>query len=117
MGKKALFAAALAAGAAAVVSNAVLNDTLRRRPPNKDPLPDDEETRAATVWFKKYAKRVTYRNPENMRLTAWFIPHKGHRYAIICHGYGSRAECMRHRGKSFYDLGFNILSAERSRPR
>lgn len=31
MGKKALFAAALAAGAAAVVSNAVLNDTLRRR--------------------------------------------------------------------------------------
>lgn len=74
MGKKALFAAALAAGAAAVVSNAVLNDTLRRRPPNKDPLPDDEETRAATVWFKKYAKRVTYRNPENMRLTAWFIP-------------------------------------------
>ena len=45
MGKKALFAAALAAGAAAVVSNAVLNDTLRRRPPNKDPLPDDEETR------------------------------------------------------------------------
>lgn len=109
MGKKALFAAALAAGAAAVVSNAVLNDTLRRRPPNKDPLPDDEETRAATVWFKKYAKRVTYRNPENMRLTAWFIPHKGHRYAIICHGYGSRAECMRHRGKSFYDLGFNIL--------
>ena len=39
MGKKALFAAALAAGAAAVVSNAVLNDTLRRRPPNKDPLP------------------------------------------------------------------------------
>ena len=37
MGKKALFAAALAAGAAAVVSNAVLNDTLRRRPPNKDP--------------------------------------------------------------------------------
>ena len=109
MGKKALFAAALAAGAAAVVSNAVLNDTLRRRPPNKDPLPDDEETRAATVWFKKYAKRVTYRNPENMRLTAWFIPHKGHRYAIICHGYGGRAECMRHRGKSFYDLGFNIL--------
>lgn len=81
MGKKSLFAAALAAGAAAVVSNAVLNDTLRRRPPNKDPLPDDEETRAATVWFKKYAKRVTYRNPENMRLTAWFIPHKGHRYA------------------------------------
>lgn len=109
MGKKALFAAALAAGAAAVVSNAVLNDTLRRRPPNKDPLPDDEETRAATVWFKKYAKRVTYRNPENMRLTAWFIPRKGHRYAIICHGYGGRAECMRHRGKSFYDLGFNIL--------
>lgn len=95
MGKKALFAAALAAGAAAVVSNAVLNDTLRRRPPNKDPLPDDEETRAATVWFKKYAKRVTYRNPENMRLTAWFIPRKGHRYAIICHGYGGRAECMR----------------------
>ena len=44
-----------------------------------------------------------------MRLTAWFIPHKGHRYAIICHGYGGRAECMRHRGKSFYDLGFNIL--------
>lgn len=82
MGKKALFAAALAAGAAAVVSNAVLNDTLRRRPPNKDPLPDDEETRAATVWFKKYAKRVTYRNPENMRLTAWFIPHKG---PPLCH--------------------------------
>ena len=91
MGKKALFAAALAAGAAAGVSNAVLNDTLRRRPPNKDPLPDDEETRAATVWFKKYAKRVTYRNPENMRLTAWFIPHKGHRYAIICHGYGGQS--------------------------
>ena len=94
MGKKALFAAALAAGAAAVVSNAVLNDTLRRRPPNKDPLPDDEETRAATVWFKKYAKRVTYRNPENMRLTAWFIPHKGHRYAIICHGYGTAAQSV-----------------------
>ena len=35
MGKKALFAAALAAGAAAVVSNAVLNDTLRRRPPHR----------------------------------------------------------------------------------
>ena len=30
-------------------------------------------------------------------------------HAVVCHGYGGRAECMRHRGKSFYDLEFNIL--------
>ncbi len=84
---------------AAVVSNAVLNDTLRRRPPNKDPLPTMKKPVRQQYGSRNMPSASRTATPKNMRLTAWFIPRKGHRYAIICHGYGGRAECMRHRGK------------------
>ena len=97
---KALFAAALAARC----GRGCLQRRFKRypapSPAEQRPAADDEETQVRQQYGSRNmpsASRTA--TPKNMRLTAWFIPRKGHRYAIICHGYGGRAECMRHRGK------------------
>lgn len=110
MGKKVLAASVLAVGGLVAVSNAMLNIALRRKKPAQPSAADDPETRAAEAWFRRRAVRVVHRNRDNMRLTGWFVMHPGsRRYAVICHGYTNCGRNMRHRGKVFYDMGFNIL--------
>lgn len=110
MGKKAWLASAAAAAGIFAVSHIMLNVALRRKPTAGMELPDNEETRTLETWFGQGAVRVTRRSRDNKRLCAWFVPHAGsHRYAVICHGYTCCGRNMRHRGKPFYDMGFNIL--------
>lgn len=110
MGKKMFAASVLAIGGLTAFSNAMLNIALRRKKTPPQALSSDPKTRALDAWFEQRAVRVTHRNRDNMRLTGWFVPHPGsHRYAVICHGYTNCGRNMRHRGKPFYDMGFNLL--------
>ncbi|MGN0479702.1 MAG: alpha/beta hydrolase [Hominenteromicrobium sp.] len=110
MGKKVFIVSALAAGSLAAVSNAMLNIALRRTKTAPQEASSDPQARAVDAWFDRRAVRVTHRNRSNMRLTAWFVPNPGsRRYAVICHGHRNCGRNMRHRGKPFFDMGFNVL--------
>lgn len=108
MGKK-LFLAAVAAGALCA-ANAVVDIAIRRKPTSVLTIEPTPEHEAADAWFKARAVAVRHRNREDMRLAAWFVPKAGSRdYAILCHGYTSCGADMRFQGKSFYDMGMNVL--------
>ena len=106
MGKKLLWASALAAGGLLAVSNTMVNVALRRKTAPQAPKLSAAEREEAWLSGAKY---ITHRNREDMRLRAWFIPQDSRRYAVICHGYGGNSKQMLACAKHFYDMGFNIL--------
>ncbi len=106
MGKKLLWASALAAGGLLAVSNTMVNVALRRKTAPQAPKLSAAEREEAWLSGAKY---ITHRNREDMRLRAWFIPQDSRRYAVICHGYGGNSKQMLARAKHFYDMGFNVL--------
>lgn len=64
-------------------------------------------------WFDKTAEERYITSEDNLKLHGYFLENKGsNKYALICHGYTSKAHDMVASSKRFYDLGFNILAPD-----
>lgn len=67
-----------------------------------DPTPEQ-------LWFDG-GTLVQQTSEDGLALTAHqFFDQTGHRYAVICHGYGNRASGMAYFGMQFQEMGFNVL--------
>lgn len=71
---------------------------------------DTDRRSAAGVWYRKNRKSVCITGEDGLRLYGWKLPHMGHRYAILCHGYGGEPEEMASYANRFYKMGYSVLT-------
>lgn len=65
---------------------------------------------ASFEWFENVKKYDIYVNSfDNLKLHAYKIPNKSHKWIILIHGYTNTSNDMLDYAKHFYDNGYNIL--------
>lgn len=62
-------------------------------------------------WLEKNSTELYISSDDGLVLHSLFVKNeeKDNRYAIVCHGYKSRAAYMSYFAKNIYDLGFSVL--------
>ena len=64
---------------------------------------------ASFEWFENVKKYDIYVNSfDNLKLHAYKIPNKSHKWIILIHGYTNTSNDMLDYAKHFYDNGYNI---------
>lgn len=64
------------------------------------------------IWFERNSESRWLTSWDGLSLHGYYIPQEagGHRYAVLCHGYGGIPQGMARYAKQFYDMGFAILA-------
>ncbi len=70
---------------------------------------DMDRESAERVWYRKHRKSVFIKGEDGLRLYGWNLRQAGHRYAILCHGYGGEPEEMAPYANKFYHMGYSVL--------
>lgn len=64
-----------------------------------------------SAWLDENSEDRWLESADGLRLHALYLPKEGsHKYAVICHGYGSIPQFGGRFAAHFYDLGYNILA-------
>lgn len=71
---------------------------------------DTDRESAERVWYRKHRKSVFIKGKDGLKLYGWNLPQSGHRYAILCHGYGGEPEEMAPYANRFYKMGYSVLT-------
>ncbi len=74
--------------------------------------PDEWELTGKTAWFAENAEDRWLTSHDGLTLHGLYLaqPEVSHRYAVICHGYGSIPQDMGGFASRFYNMGCNILA-------
>lgn len=74
--------------------------------------PDNWELTGKSAWFAENAEDRWLTSHDGLALHALYLPRPepSHKYAVICHGYGSIPQDMGGFASRFYDMGYNILT-------
>ena len=74
--------------------------------------PDNWELTGKSAWFDEIAEDRWLTSHDGLALHALYLPRPepSHKYAVICHGYGSIPQDMGGFASRFYDMGYNILT-------
>ena len=74
--------------------------------------PDEWELTGKTAWFAENAEDRWLTSHDGLTLHGLYLaqPEVSHRYAVICHGYGSIPQDMGGFASHFYNIGCNILA-------
>lgn len=85
--------------------------------PQEKPLTELEQRvqefgKKAQAWFESdgHAVELVKNNAEVRR--GCFFANEGHRYAIVCHGYGGNSAQMASSARKFYELGYSVLTPD-----
>ncbi len=69
-----------------------------------------EESTEKENWLTGSGENRYLKSSDGLKLHAYFVKNNtSNRYAIICHGYTSRASHMTRYAKNFFDMGFSVL--------
>ena len=65
-----------------------------------------------SAWFSEHSGDRWLTSHDGLELHALYLPQEGesHKYAVICHGYGSIPQLGGRFAARFYDMGFHILA-------
>ena len=65
-----------------------------------------------SAWFSEHSEDRWLTSHDGLELHALYLPQEGesHKYAVICHGYGSIPQLGGRFAARFYDMGFHILA-------
>ena len=65
-----------------------------------------------SAWFSEHSGDRWMDSHDGLKLHALYLPQQSesHKYAVLCHGYGSIPLFMGRSAVHFYDMGFNILA-------
>ena len=74
--------------------------------------PDAWELTGKRAWFAENSQDRWLTSHDGLALHALYLPRPepSHKYAVICHGYGSIPQDMGGFASRFYDMGYNILT-------
>ena len=74
--------------------------------------PDNWELTGQSAWCAENAEDRWLTSHDGLALHALYLPRPepSHKYAVICHGYGSIPQDMGGFASRFYDMGYNILT-------
>lgn len=101
----------LAAGALAFAGNYLFHFALD---PQAGGMIDggDWEQDAQGTWLQENGEDRWLTSHDGLNLHALYVPQEAesHRYALLCHGYGSIPQSMSKTVAQFYDMGFHILA-------
>lgn len=65
------------------------------------------------LWLTESGRTLSLTSEDGLSLSAYLVSQEGsHRYAVVCHGYQSRARDMGTFARHFYDLGFSVLAPD-----
>ena len=64
------------------------------------------------AWLDENAEDRWLTSHDGLRLHALYLPQEreSHKYAVLCHGYGSIPQTMGNFGARFYDMGYHLLA-------
>lgn len=71
---------------------------------------DTDRKSAERVWYRKHRKSVFIEGEDGLKLYGWNLRQAGHRYAVLCHGYGGEPEEMAPYANKFYQMGYSVLT-------
>ena len=64
-----------------------------------------------SAWFAENSQDRWLESADGLKLHALYLPKEGsHKYAVICHGYGSIPQYGGQFAAKFYELGYNVLA-------
>ena len=65
-----------------------------------------------SAWFSEHSGDRWLTSHDGLELHALYLPQEGesHKYAVICHGYGSAPQFGGYYAAKFYEMDFNILA-------
>lgn len=74
--------------------------------------PDEWELTEKMAWFADNAEDRWLTSHDGLELHALYLPQEAdsHKYAVVCHGYGSIPQDMGGFASRFYERGYNILA-------
>ncbi len=78
-----------------------------------DPRNGDQEwtLEGDSAWFDGASEDRWLTSHDGLKLHALYLPKEGsHKYAVICHGYGSAPQFGGYYAAKFYEMDFNILA-------
>lgn len=105
--------AVLAAGALTFAGNYLFNFALDPNAP--DGMVGGNQNwaeEAEGTWLQANGEDRWLTSRDGLNLHALYVPRKeaSHKYAVICHGYGSIPQFMDYSATHFYEMGYNILT-------
>ena len=73
--------------------------------------PENTVLEGDAAWFDGNSQDRWLESSDGLRLHALYLPREGsHKYAVICHGYGSIPQYGGRFAARFYEMGFSILA-------
>lgn len=100
----------LAVGALAFAGNYLFNFALN---PQSGGMADsgEWELEGDSAWFNDSSEDRWLESHDGLRLHALYLPREGsHKYAVICHGYGSIPQYGGRFAARFYEMGYSVLA-------
>lgn len=72
---------------------------------------NNQDMSDAGLWFLNHSEERWLTSRDGLRLHGYYLPQEedSHKYAVICHGYGSEPLGMTGSITWFYDQGYNVL--------
>lgn len=85
--------------------------------PQEPPLTETEQRvrefgEKAQAWFESDGQAVELIKPSGEVRRGYFFANKGHRYAIVCHGYTGNSAQMASSALKFHELGYSVLTPD-----
>ena len=72
---------------------------------------DDLKLEGDSAWFAENSQDRWLTSHDGLKLHALYLPREdSHKYAVICHGYGSAPQFGGYYAAKFYEMDFNILA-------
>ena len=72
---------------------------------------DNLELEGAPAWFAEHAGDRWLTSQDGLKLHGLYLPREGsHKYAVICHGYGSIPQYGGGFAAKFYEMGYSVLA-------
>lgn len=72
---------------------------------------DNLELEGDPAWFAEHAGDRWLTSQDGLKLHGLYLPREGsHKYAVICHGYGSIPQYGGRFALKFYELGYSVLA-------
>lgn len=72
---------------------------------------DNLELEGKYAWFAGNSEDRWLESSDGLKLHALYLPHEGsHKYAVVCHGYGSIPQYGGGFAAKFYEMGYSVLA-------
>lgn len=73
--------------------------------------PEDVTLEGDAAWFDENSEDRWLTSQDGLELHGLYLPREGsHKYAVICHGYGSIPQYGGRFALKFYEMGYNVLA-------